>query len=394
MDFSLSQEQRAWQAKARRFADEEIRPISLERDRICDPVAAFDWEIIKKGSRLGLRTAAVEKARGGPGIDFVTQALVMAELARADSAISKTFSQCWKWTHLIQSACTEEQKQRFLPAFLADDTFVMGSGSTEPSSGSDNRLPPDDVKAGMKLRAERDGDDWILNGSKLFIANGSIARLFFVTARTDPSVPMAEGTTRFLVPRDTPGFRHGKVFNKSGWHVYQNAELIFEDARVPDVNRVGPVNGPAGSFRGDLGGDIFGDLELAANGLGICDDALDKAIAAVTAREQRSPPLKDQQLVQLKIGRMKMLTEALRSYVLRVAWEHDAGIRTHNAGLAMNLSTDIIQEMSETAMAIFERAGKAMNPAIDKLVRDSFIWSHLAGDTVQRLKIARRLLRH
>src|SRR5882672_1185605 len=130
MDFSLSEEQRAWQAKARKF---------------------------------------------------VTQALVMAELARADSAISKSFSQCWKWSHLIAAVCSQEQKERFLKPFLADDTFVLGKGITEPNAGSDNRLPPaDDPRAGLKLRAERKGDEWILNGEKAFIANANIGKLFFI----------------------------------------------------------------------------------------------------------------------------------------------------------------------------------------------------------------------
>ena len=122
MDFSLTAEQTAWQMKARKFAEEEIRPISLERDRISDPVETFTWDIIKKGSKLGFRTSVVTKERGGHGIDFVTQALVMAELARGDSAMSKTFSQCWKWSHVIQGICTEEQKDRFLSAFIADET--------------------------------------------------------------------------------------------------------------------------------------------------------------------------------------------------------------------------------------------------------------------------------
>jgi alkylation response protein AidB-like acyl-CoA dehydrogenase len=394
MDFSLTEEQRAWQMKARKFAEEEIRPITLERDRIPDPVETFTWDIIKKGSKLGFRTAVVSKERGGHAIDFVTQAIVMAELARGDSAISKTFSQCWKWSHVIQALCTEEQKQRFLSAFIADDTFVMGSGSTEPSAGSDNRLPPDDVRAGVKLRAERNGDGsgWILNGDKVFIANGSIAKLFFVHARTDPTVKLVEGTTRFLVPRDTSGFRHGKVFNKSGWRFYQNAELIFENARVPDANRVGEVNGARKKAAGDVSGEVFGDLELAANALGICDDACEKAIAIVKAREQGGKPLKDQQLIQLKIGRMKMLTEALRSYVMRVAWEHDQKIHSNNAGLVMNLSTDLGQEVTDLALDIYDRAGMAMDRAADKLARDTYIWSHLAGDTVQRLKFGQRLL--
>jgi len=394
MDFALTEEQRAWQLKARKFAEEEIRPITLERDRIPDPVETFTWDIIRKGSKLGFRTAVVSKERGGHAIDFVTQAIVMAELARGDSAVSKTFSQCWKWSHVIQALCTEEQKQRFLSAFIADDTFVMGSGSTEPSAGSDNRLPPDDIRAGVKLRAERNGDGsgWVLNGDKVFIANGSIAKLFFVHARTDPTVKLVEGTTRFLVPRDTPGFRHGKVFNKSGWRFYQNAELIFENAQVPDANRVGEVNGARKKAAGDVSGEVFGDLELAANALGICDDACEKAIAIVKSREQGGKPLKDQQLIQLKIGRMKMLTEALRSYVMRVAWEHDQKIHSTNAGLVMNLSTDIGQEVTDLALDIYDRAGMAMDRAADKLARDTYIWSHLAGDTVQRLKFGQRLL--
>src|SRR5688572_5872317 len=150
MDFSLNEEQRAWQMKAREFAQEEIRPISLMRDRISDPRQTFDWEIIRKGSKLGFRTAAVPKEWGGHGIDFVTQAVVMAELAKGDSAISKTFSQCWKWSHLIAASCTQDQKERFLKPFLADDTYLLGKGGTEPNAGSDNRMPPDDSEGRME----------------------------------------------------------------------------------------------------------------------------------------------------------------------------------------------------------------------------------------------------
>ena len=385
MDFELSAEQRQWQAKARKFAREEIRPISLARDAIEDPAGTWDWDIIRKGSKLGFRTLAVPKQWGGEGTDFVTQALVMAELARADSAISKSFSQCWKWSHLIAQSCTEEQKRRFLKPFLADDTFVLGKGISEYDAGSDNRLPPDDPRAGLKLKAERRGDEWILNGSKAYIANGNIGKLFFIDARTDPSAPLKQGITMFLVPRDTPGFRSGKVFNKSGWRFYQNGEMIFENARVPHANVVGEVNGAtrkSGGGGGDTtGGDLFGDLELAANALGICDDACESALA-----HARKTGLFEQQLVQLKLNRMHALTEALRSFVLRVAWEHDRRVHSANPGLAMNFSTDAVQEVAELYMDLC-----GGTPHADKLVRDSFIWSHLAGDTVQRLKTARRL---
>jgi acyl-CoA dehydrogenase len=194
MDFSLNEEQRAWQTKARNFAVAEIRPISLKYDQMADPASAFDWEIIKKGSRLGFRTAVVPKRYGGHGIDFVTQALVMIELARGDCAIAKTFSQCWKWGHLLASVCTDEQKERFLKPFIADETYLLGRGITEPTAGSDNRLPPpDDPKAGLKLCAERQGDEWVLNGEKTFIANGYVGKLFFIDARTNRNASVRDG---------------------------------------------------------------------------------------------------------------------------------------------------------------------------------------------------------
>src|SRR5690242_13396199 len=395
MDFTLSNEQRAWQMTARKFAEEEVRPISLQRDAIETAAETWDWDIIRRGSKLGFRTLAVPKEWGGHGADFVSQALVMAEIARADSAISKAFSQNWKWSHLISASCTEEQKRRFLPDFIADDTFVLGKGITEPGAGSDNRLPPDDPKAGLKLKAERKGDEWILNGEKAFIANAPVGKLFFIDARTDSNAPLKQGTTMFLVPRDTPGFRIGKVFNKSGWRFYQNGEMIFENARVPHANVVGEVNGAtrkSGGRGGDTtGGDIFGDLELCANALGICDDACETAMRYAKTATQGGQVLFAQQNVQLQIDKMFALTEALRSFVMRVAWEHDMKIHTCNAGLAMNFSTDAVQEVTERYMAVRGAEGCIMDPHTDKLVRDAFIWSHLAGDSVQRMKVARRL---
>jgi alkylation response protein AidB-like acyl-CoA dehydrogenase len=396
MDFSLSNEQRSWQMLARKFADEEIRPISLQRDAIPTARETFDWDIIKKGSKLGFRTMAVPKKYGGEETDFVTQALVMTELAKADSAISKAFSQNWKWSHLISAVCTEEQKDRFLKPFVADDTFVLGKGITEPGAGSDNRLPPDDdPKPGLKLKAERHGDEWILNGEKAFIANAPIGKLFFIDTRTDATVPLKQGITMFLVPRDTPGFRIGKVFNKSGWRFYQNGEMIFENARVPHANIVGEPNGgirKTGGSGGDTtGGDIFGDLELCANALGICDDACQSALRYAKTAKQGGEALFAQQHVQLKINKMFALTEALRSFVMRVAWEHDQKIHSYNAGLAMNYSTDVVQDVTELYMDICGAEGGHMDHHTDKLVRDSFIWSHLAGDSVSRMKVTRRI---
>jgi len=394
MDFSLNEGQRAWQMKARKFAEEEIRPISLQRDRIADPGKTIDWEIIRKGSRLGFRTAAVSREWGGHGLDFVTQALVIAELARGDSAIAKTFSQCWKWCHLIADRCTPEQRERFLKPFLEDDTFLLGGGITEPNAGSDNRLPPDgDARAGLRLRAERDGDEWILNGDKCFIANANVGKLFFTYTRTDPNVAVGEGTTVFAVPIDTRGLRVGKVFNKSGWRFYQNAELIFEDARVPHANLVGGLNGGLKARRGRHA--KFSELEYSANAVGVCDAAVEMAMQQARTRRRGGKPIIEQQAIQLKLSEMHMLAEALRSFVMRVAAESDATTAprpAHNHFL-MNFATDAIQRVCYLNMDIHGcAAGGMMNAGADKLVRDAIIWTHIAGDSVQRMKSVRSLL--
>ncbi len=391
MDVSLTEEQRAWQLKARKFAQEELRPMSLKCDRIADPRETFDWDIIRKGSKLGFRTAVVSKEWGGHGIDFVTQALVISELARADSAMAKTFSQCWKWSHLIAEFCTADQKQRFLKPFMADDTYLLGHAGTEPNAGSDHRLPPeDDPKSGWRLRAERRGDEWILNGEKCFIANGAVGKLFFVDARTNPDVSIHEGGTEFLVPIDTPGLRAGKVFNKSGWRFYQNAELIFENARVPHANVVGEVNG-AYKTRGGR----FGDLELSANAVGVCDAAVEMAMQHARTRWQDGRYFKENQTIQLKLSEMHMLTEALRSFVMRVAAENDDKTSVHHSAtniLLMNFATDVIQRVTNLNLDVHGGAGVTMmNAGAEKLARDAVIWTHLAGDSVQRMKAVRRM---
>jgi alkylation response protein AidB-like acyl-CoA dehydrogenase len=394
MDFSLNEEQRSWQLKAREFSEQVIRPRSVERDQIPGPFEPWDWNIIEQGSKLGFRTMAVPKKFGGPETDFVSQALVMTELAKGDSAMSKAFSQNWKWSHLIASACTDYQQERFLKPFMDDHRYLIGRGITEPNSGSDNRLPPkSDPKAGYRLHAERDGNEWILNGEKCFIANGSVGSLFFLDARTDASVDIKQGGTLFLVPKSTPGFRIGKIFNKRGWRFYQNAELIFENARVPHANVVGGVG--TGSVKAGLGdttgGDLFGDLELSSNAIGVCEDAIDMALRYAHSQSKAGKRLFDHQLVQLRINEMSMLTEALRSFVMRIAWEHDQGQRSATGVLAVNYSTDVIIRVTKLNMEIHGREGGMMNARVDKLVRDAMVWTHLAGDTVLRLKAVSKI---
>ena len=341
---------------------------------------------------------AVPKEFGGEGTDYVTQALVMAELARGDSAISKTFSQNWKWSHLISAACNDEQKERFLRPFVADHRFLLGKGITEPTAGSDNRLPPKDApKAGLKLRAERHGDEWILNGEKCFIANAPVGKLFFIDARTDPNAPLRQGTTMFLVPA-----RHAGLPHRQG--VQQERLAVLPERRddLRERPRAARQRGrPGRHLRHEDGGwpatapaaTCSAIWSWPPTRLGVCDDACEQAMKHARTAKQGGQVLFEQQNVQLKINKMNMLTEALRSMVMRVAWEHDHKVHSANAGLAMNYSTDVIQEVTELNLEIHGGAGAKVARHAEKLVRDAFIWSHLAGDTVQRLKVAARLAR-
>ena len=394
MDFRLTEEQRAWQLKARKFAEEEIRPLSVARDAIEDPRKTFDWGIIRKGSQLGLRTLGVPPQWGGPGVDFTTQALVIAELARGDSAIAKTFSQCWKWCHLIMDRATPEQQERWLKPFMADHEFVLGGGITEPNAGGDNRLPPVDApKSGLRLSAKRDGDHWILNGEKCFIAHANIAKFLFAFTRTNPDAPVREGTTIFGMEMPVPGVRIGKVFNKAGWRFYQNAEIIFEDARVPHANMLGKLNGALSHHGGKNA--KFAELEYSANAVGVCDAAVEMAMAHARNETRGGRPLAAQQTVQLQLSEMHMMTEALRSFMLRVATESDDEEAEHfaHSHFLMNFATEAIQRVCYLNQDLHGFADGRQRAAADKLVRDAIIWTHIAGDAVQKMKALRFLLK-
>lgn len=394
LEHLLNETQRAWQLKAREFAEAEIRPRSLARDQISAPAETFDWELIRKGSQLGIRTAAVPREYGGHDIDFTTQALMIAEMAKADSAMAKTFSQSWKWSHLIVDHGNSEQKKRYFDAFVNDDEFVMGGGITEPNAGSDNRLPPkDDPKSGLQLSAKLDGDTWVLNGSKCYIANANIGKLIFAFARTDAQAPMSEGTTIFAVQRGTPGLKVGKVFNKHGWRFYQNAELFFENLRVADGDRLSAINGAHHKHGGR--NSKFSDMEYAANAVGMCDAAIEMATAHGRTIRRAGKRLNEHQMFQLKLSEMHMLTEALRSFTLRLASEADATVpvsRKHN-GLLVNFSSDAMQRVCYLNLDIHRGTEPGLICArAEKLTRDAIIWTHIAGDSVQRMKAVQGLL--
>ena len=210
-------------------------------------------------------------------------------LARGDSAISKAFSQNWKWSHLIASACTQDQKERFLKPFLANHRYVMGRGITEPNAEflttgcRPMTIPRPATGCGPSARATSG-----VNGEKCFIANGSVGSLFFVDARSNLEVNIKQGGTLFHGAQGHAGLSHRQGVQQAWLAFLPECGLIFENARVPHANVVGEVGaGSVKSGKGDTtGGDMFGDLELAANALGVCDDAVEMAMKHARAHKR------------------------------------------------------------------------------------------------------------
>ncbi len=310
MDFRLSPDQEALRAMAREFAEREIRPISLERDRMPHDWDVFTWDIVKKGSALGLRTLVVPHEYGGAGADRVTQVLVMEELSRADAGMSKTFSQNWKWSPILTHLMTPDQRRYFLPLFMNTDTCLLAMGQTEPGAGSDNVVPYDAPGAGLMLRAERDGDHYLLKNVKQYIANGGVATLYFILARTDPGVGVSRGSTLFVVPAATPGFRIGRRHEKIGFRFYQQAELILENCRLPAFHRVGEENAAYPLKQGRL--MAFDKLEIGTTVLGVAQAAYEAAFEHAKTRVQGGQPLLRHQAIALLLGDMRMRIEAAR----------------------------------------------------------------------------------
>lgn len=389
----LNDEHRALQQMARDFAEKEIIPVAAERDRIQDPKETFSPELIKKGSALGLRTLAVPEEFGGPGVDLKGQVLVILELARGDGGVAKTFSQCWKWTPMLCRLATDEQRERFLPKFLEDDLYLLAMAGTEPEAGSDNRMPPPGYpKAGWKTSAVRDGDEWVINGMKHFIANGGVAKLYIVRTRTNPDVPITEGTTMFFVPSDTPGFSIGRRHDKIGWRFYQNAELIFQDCRVPASNLLGELN----KGKGDSSERFvsFNDVELAANVIGISQAAFEHALNHARNRFQGGKPIIEHQAIALKLSDMYMRLEASKSYLFNVVDSNENGgakFESSSKQLLKVFATESAIQITRLAVEIFGGSGVMRDAPVEKLLRDANIFPHLAADSIMNLKAAAKL---
>ena len=389
VDFALTPRQEELREIARRFAVEVMIPVAEVSDRVPDPEQAFEWSVIRDGSRLGLRTLSVPTEFGGEGADVLTLAIVGEALAYGDLGLAVAFDQTWKIMTMIVHLTNDEQRERWLPEVMSDDECLLGIGATEPTAGSDNLLPYDGPGAAMQLYAERKGDRWILNGSKRYISNGGLAKIYLMYARTDREGPISESVTSFLLRADTPGFHVDEVWDKLGQRCVQNGTLRLENVEVPDEDRLGEVNAAMPSM-GEFLFRYGSNVQAGATVLGVAQRAYDLSLQYAYARVQGGVLIAEHQIQQRRLAHMAMKIEAARAYIWKAAYEStlETGERK-DAMLSKVFASESAVEVCREAMELWGAAAYMRKNPIEKLMRDALSFLHSDGtNDVLSLKAA------
>jgi len=378
MDFALTETQLHWRDVARSFVSEHIAPDVLRRDRLPTAEERIPWDWIREASAKGLRTLGIPKEFGGAGVDIQTLCIVGEELGAGDLGFAVILDQCWKFSHLFSEAMTPEQQRRFIPPFVDDPEAVTALGMTEIGAGSDHQGYYDAPDIDFRTTAVRDGDDYVLNGSKRYVSNGSMAKLYFIVARLDTGKKLSESGAVFVVPSDAPGFRAGFFHEKSSQRLATNGTFHLENCRVPAANML-VGEGMLAELRARyLPGS---KAEAAATVLGVGRAAYEYALDYARGRIQGGKPLVEQQAVALMLGRMASLLDAARVQIWHAAWLadcKDASAAVHGLLAKVNAS--------ETAVEVCKLAGEVLGGAsimyehpIEKYQRDAASFLHSDG---------------
>jgi butyryl-CoA dehydrogenase len=378
MDFLLSEEQTMIRSVVRDFAHNEIEPSAAIRDE----EERFDRILFDKMGVLGLTGIPWPEAYGGLGTDYVTYVLVVEELSRVCASTGVTLS-----AHIslagwpIYKFGTEEQKQRFLRP-MAEGKKLGAYGLTESQSGSD--------AASMRTTARRDGDHYILDGSKIFITNGGDAEISIVFALTDPQQKQ-KGCSAFIVEKGAPGFSFGKKERKMGIRSSPTMEIIFEECRIPEHNLLGKEGEGFKIAMMTLDGGRNG---IAAQAVGIAQGALDASIAYAKERKQFGKPIAQQQAIAFKIADMATKIEAARLLTYQAAWRESQGMSYgKESAFAKLYAGDTAMEVTVEAVQIFGGYGYTKDFPVERYMRDAKITQIYEGtNEIQRLIISRMLL--
>jgi alkylation response protein AidB-like acyl-CoA dehydrogenase len=377
MDFELSDEQRAFAETARAFAREEWLPQAPGWDERGEfPVAA-----LRRAAELGFAGIYVGDEFGGSGLGRIDATIIFEELAAAcvSTAAFMTVHNMAAW--MIDRFGTREQRARFLPELMTM-AHLASYCLTEPGSGSD--------AAALATRAVRDGDEYVLNGTKAFISGGSVSDVYVTMVRTGGAGP--KGISCLVVEKDMPGLSFGKKERKLGWNTQPTAMVIFEDCRVPVANRLGEEGD---GFKIAMMGLDGGRLNISACSLGGARACLEAARDHLLERRQFGQPLADFQALRFKLADMATELEAARLMVRRGAASLDRGDpeATMHCAMAKRLATDAGFHICNEALQLFGGYGYLKDFPIERYLRDVRVHQILEGtNEIMRVIIARRLL--
>ncbi|MCF3942764.1 acyl-CoA dehydrogenase [Oceanobacillus alkalisoli] len=375
MNFQLTEEQEMLRKMVRDFAINEVEPTAAERDE----EERFDREIFDKMAELGLTGIPWPEEYGGIGADFVSYCMAVEELSRVCASTGVTLS-----AHLslaswpIYKYGTEEQKKTFLQ-LLATGEALGAYALSEPGAGSD--------VAAMKTVAKKDGDDYVLNGNKVWITNGGVADLYIVFAKTDPAANH-KGISAFIVEKGTEGFTFGKKEKKLGIRSSPTTELIFENCRIPKENLLGEEGEGFKIAMTTLDGGRNG---IAAQAVGIAQGALDASINYAKEREQFGKPIAETQGISFKLADMATEVEAARLLTYQAAWLESNG-KPYGKESAMSklFAGDAAMRITVEAVQIFGGYGYTKDYPVERYMRDAKITQIYEGtQEVQRLVIGR-----
>lgn len=377
VDFDLTPEQEQIRKLARDFADREIAPGARERDR----GETFPADVLEKMAPLGLLGGPIPEEYGGMGVDNLSHALITEEIGRADSSVRTTLSvQISLVEKTILTFGTEEQKRAWLPR-LCKGEIIGCFGLTEPEVGSD--------AAQLRATAKKDGDGWVIRGRKMWISNGSVSKLALVFARTDPDMSKAHrGITAFLIDRERQPYGSQEIHGKLGLRSSDSSELILDDVRVPDAQRLGEIGK---GFQVAMSALDNGRYSVAAGAVGVAQACIDASVAYATQRRTFGKPIAGHQLVQEMLADMIVETEAARLLLWRAGTLKDKGLpNTRETSIAKLYAAETAQRAADSAIQIHGGYGFSDEFPVERYWRDARVNRLYEGTTqIQKLIIGR-----
>jgi alkylation response protein AidB-like acyl-CoA dehydrogenase len=380
MDFELSEHHALLRNSLRQFFKERVAPHAREWDE----AERFPSELIPELAGLGLLGIKIPEAYGGAGLDMSAYAIAVEEAARVDGSLALTIaSHNGLGTGHILAYGTEAQKQKYLTRACTGE-WLAAWALTDPSSGSD--------AAGMRTKAVRDGDDWVISGSKMFITQGSVGGFCVVLARTNFDAPAQRGITAFIVDTKTPGYSASKKLKKLGCRSSDTVEITLEQVRVPDSERLGEVDQGFLDTMRILDG---GRISIGAMALGLGRGALDMAVTYAKQREAFGKPIAEFQAIQWMLADAQTELDAAELLVRRAAWLADNGRRfTAEASMAKLFASEVATRVCNNSLQIHGGYGYTREFDIERHLRDAKLCEIGEGTSqVQRMVISKHLLR-